>query len=50
MHKLTLAEEFEGFADVGVVNESEQIVVGYAGFLLCCNFKSATFEIGRAGK
>ncbi len=50
MHQLAFAEEFEGLADVGVVDHTEQIIVGHAGLLLCCNFKSATFEIGRAVK
>ena len=43
MHQLALAEELEGLADVGVVYHSEQIVVGHAGFLLCCNLKSVSF-------
>ena len=43
MHKLALAEEFEGLADVGVVDEAEQVIVGDARLLLCCNLKSASF-------
>ena len=43
-------EEFDGVAYVGIVYESEQIIIGRACLLLCGNFKSATFEIGRAVK
>ena len=42
MHYLTLAKEFYRLAYVGVVYETEDVVVGYAGFLLCCYRSRAT--------
>jgi hypothetical protein len=36
-------EKFDDVADVRVVGEAEDIVVGYAGFLLWCNHESATW-------
>ena len=42
MHDLALAEEFEGLADVGVVDHADQVVVGHARLLLRCNRLWAT--------
>ena len=35
MDDLALAEVFERFANVGVINKSDQIIVGHASLLLC---------------
>ena len=40
---LALTEEFDGVVNVGVVREAEDVIVGYARLLLCCNLKSASF-------
>ena len=42
MDELALTEEFEGLADVGVVDHSDKVVVGDACFLLCCNYVLTT--------
>ena len=36
MHDLALTEEFDDVVDIGVVTESEDIVIGNAGLLLRC--------------
>ena len=36
MHKLALAEEFDRLLDVGIVNHTQDVVIGYASLLLCC--------------
>ena len=35
MHDLTLAEEAEGIGDVGIVLETDEVIVGHASFLFC---------------
>jgi len=40
---LPLAEEAYCITDVRVVTQPQDVVVGCAGFLFCCNGKSATF-------
>ena len=35
VHDLTLAEVFERLANVGVIDETDEVVVGHARFLLC---------------
>ena len=35
VHDLTGAKEFDGIADVGVIGEAENVVVGGARLLLC---------------
>lgn len=41
---LALAQELDYLVDVGIVAQAENVVVGCAGFLLCCCFTSATFS------
>ena len=41
MHDFACAQEFERLAHVRVVDQAQQVVVGGAGFLLCCNLTSA---------
>lgn len=36
MNDLTFPQEFEYIAYITVIDETKQIVVGYARFLLCC--------------
>ena len=48
MHQLALAEELDGVVYVGVIRQPQNVVVGRTRLLLCCNIKSATFDIGRA--
>ena len=43
MHDLPLAKELNGVAYVGIVRQAQNVVVGGACFLLCCNCKSASF-------
>ena len=35
MNDFAFAEELDGIADLGIVDEAEQIIVGSAGFLFC---------------
>ena len=44
---LALAEELDGLANVGVVDQAQDVVVGRACLLLCCTFISANFFIGK---
>lgn len=38
----TLAQEFERIADIRIIDQTQQVVVGCARFLLCCNRISTT--------
>ena len=40
---LTLPEESDHIVHIGIVREPEDVVIGRASLLLCCNGKSATF-------
>ena len=42
VYDFTFAQEFNRVAHVGIVNQSKQLIVGGAGFLLWCNHESAT--------
>ena len=37
------AQEFQHVVDVRVVADPQQVVIGYAGLLLCCAFVRTTF-------
>ena len=39
---LALAQELQYIAHIPVVDEAQEVVVGYARFLLCCIFISTT--------
>ena len=43
VHYLTLTQKFDRVTHIGIVYESEDVVVGDTCLLLCCNGKSATF-------
>ena len=43
VHDLPGPEELDGVADVRVVGKAENVVVGNAGFLLCCDGVRTTF-------
>jgi len=43
MDNLALAEELDGLADVWIVDQPQDVVVGRARLLLCCTFVSANF-------
>ncbi len=43
VHNLALAQEFDGIAHVGIVTQSQNVVVGHACLLLCQNHVFATF-------
>ena len=43
VHDLALTQIAQGIEDVGIVTQTDQIVVGDARLLLCCNLKSASF-------
>ena len=43
MDDLALAEELDDIVDIRVVAEAQNVVIGGARLLLCCNGKSATF-------
>ena len=36
MNDLTLAQILDGIAHIGIVNETKDVVVGYASLLFCC--------------
>jgi hypothetical protein len=42
MHYFTGAQEFYYVINVGVIGKAQNVVIGRARLLLCCNFKSAT--------
>ncbi len=42
VYDLSCAEEFDGFADIGIVCEAEDVVVGKAGLLLWYDFVRTT--------
>lgn len=42
MDDLALSEKFQHIAHIPVVDEAQEVVVGYARFLLCCIFISTT--------
>lgn len=44
MDDLPFTEEAERIEYIGIVNEAEQIIVGDASLLLCCNEKCTTFS------
>lgn len=37
-------QELDRLAHIGVVDQAQQVVVGRAGFLLCCNLVSTNSE------
>ena len=43
MHDLALAQIAQGIDHIGIVAKTDQVVVGDACLLLCCNLKSASF-------
>ncbi len=45
MHHFTLTEELDYLVYIGIVTESQNVVVGCTSFLLCYYFANATSEI-----
>ena len=43
VHDLASSEELDNVVDIGIVRQSENVVISRARLLLCCNGKSATF-------
>lgn len=43
MHYLSCTQEFDDIVHIRVITEAQDIVIGGARLLLCCNGKSATF-------
>ena len=43
MNDFTRAQEFNRIAYIGVIGEAQDIIIGGACFLLCCNRVSTTF-------
>ena len=43
VHDLALTQIAQRVQHVGVIAQTEQVVVGYTRLLLCCNGKSASF-------
>ena len=43
VHKLTLAQIFDGVAHVGIVHKTKDVVIGHTRFLLCYYHVFATF-------
>ena len=43
MHDLTFTQETDRIADIGIVDETEQVVISYTGFLLRCSFVNTAF-------
>ena len=44
MHDFPLTQEADGIADLGILYQTKDVVVGGAGFLLCCNLISAIIQ------
>ena len=44
MHNFSLTKELNRFADIGFFNQTEDIVVGGAGFLFCGTFINTNYE------
>ena len=44
VHQLALAQEFDGVAHVGVVDQAQDVVVGHAGLLLWGDFVRTTLH------
>jgi hypothetical protein len=38
MYNLTLSEELDGISDIGVVDETKDVVIRRPRLLLCCTF------------
>ena len=43
VYDLPLTQELDGILNVGIIDKAQDVVVGDAGFLLCCNRKSTSF-------
>ena len=43
MDDFALPQELDGLADIGIVDQPQDVVVGRARLLLCCTFVSANF-------
>jgi len=43
VHDFALTQEFDGLTYIGVFNQTQNVVVGGAGFLLCCTFVNTTY-------
>ena len=48
VYNLPLAQEADGVGDVRIIAEAKNVVVGYAGFLLCCDLVRTTFDSRKA--
>ena len=44
MHNLAFTQKTDRVYYIRIVTESEDVVVGYPCFLLCCNYISATYQ------
>ena len=44
VHKLPLAEILDGIAYVGIVGQPQNVVIGYARLVLCCNLVKARLQ------
>ena len=43
MDDLSCAQKLDGFTDIRIIDQPQDVVIGRAGFLLCCTFVSANF-------
>lgn len=43
MHDLALAQKLNGIAHIGVIGQTQNVIIGHAGLLLCCYHIFATF-------
>ena len=50
MDDLPLTQEADHIVDIRVVGQSEDIVIGKAGLLFCCDLVRTTFSNGAKGK
>ena len=50
MDNLAFAEELDGLADIGIVDQPQDVIIGRACLLLCCTFISANFLWSRGRK
>ena len=44
MCDLSLAQEFDGIAYIGIIHQTQNVIVGYSCFLFSCNCIRATFK------
>lgn len=44
------SEELDGFTDIRILDQAQNVVVGGAGFLFCCNCERTTYHVKQIGQ